>query len=127
MPINHNAFSSKFQVPSLKKKEQQVAFRKWQAVFYTLRFLIWNESKSRIFKDALDCGAIEPIAPGEFNQEDIQQLYAEAWNEFQVEFDQAFVKATLEEMVEFAQSRFGMGLEDLLELNRQRSANRYNR
>ncbi len=127
MAINHNALSSKFQVPSLRQKEQQVAFRKWQAVFYTLRFLIWNESKGRIFKDALDCGAIEPTAPGEFNQEDIQQLYSEAWSEFQAEFDQAFVKATLEEMVEFAESRFGMGLEDLLELNKQRSAARYNR
>ena len=127
MAINYNALSSKFQVSSLRQKEQQVAYRKWQAVFYTLRFLIWNDSKGRIFKDALDCGAIEPIAPGEFNQDDIKQLYSEAWAEFQDEYDRGFVKATTEEMVEFAPSRFGMGLEDLLELNRQRSASRYNR
>ncbi len=94
MTINYNAFSSKFQVSSLRQKEQQVAFRKWQAVFYTLRFLIWSDSKGRIFKDALDCGAIEPTAPGEFNPEDIKQLYAEAWAEFQNEYDRAFVKAT---------------------------------
>ncbi len=127
MAINHNALSSKFQVSSLKQREKDATFRKWQAVFYTLRFLIWSDSKGRIFKDALDCGAIEEIAPGEFNQEDIKQVYSEAWNEFVAEFDQAFIKADLEEMVEFAQSRFGMGLEDLLELNKQRSATRYNR
>jgi hypothetical protein len=127
MTINHNALSSKFQVSSLKQREKDVAFRKWQAVFYTLRFLIWSDSKGRIFKDALDCGAIEEIAPGEFDQDDIQQVYAEAWTEFQAEFDQAFIKATLDEMVEFAQSRFGMNLDDLLELNKQRSATKYNR
>jgi hypothetical protein len=127
MPINHNALSSKFQVPTYKHREQQAAFRKWQAVFYTLRFKIWDDSKSRIFTDALDCGAIEPIAPGEFDPQDVQQLYSEAWDEFQEEYDRAFIKATLEEMVEFAQTRFRMSLEDLLELNRQRSAQRYNR
>ena len=127
MTIDYNALSSKFQVSSLKQREKDAAFRKWQAVFYTLRFLIWSDSKGRIFKDALDCGAIEEIAPGEFSQEDIKQVYSEAWSEFTKEFDQAFIKATLEEMVEFARTRFNMGLEDLLELNKQRSATRYNR
>lgn len=127
MAINYNALSSKFQVSSLKQREKDATFRKWQAVFYTLRFLIWSDSKGRIFKDALDCGAIEEIARGEFNQEDIKQVYSEAWSEFTKEFDEAFIKANLEEMVEFAQSRFGMGEDDLLELNKQRSATRYNR
>ncbi|WP_319422163.1 hypothetical protein [Pleurocapsa sp. FMAR1] len=37
MTIDHNAPSSKFQVPTLKEQEKKAAFRKWQAVFYTLR------------------------------------------------------------------------------------------
>ena len=127
MAINHNALSSKFRVSSLKQREKDAAFRKWQAVFYTLRFKIWEDSKGRIFKDALDSGMIKEFAPGEFDREDIKQVYSEAWSEFVTEYDVAFIKATIDEMVEFAHSRFNMSLEDLLELNKQRSAERFNR
>ncbi len=128
MPINHDAFSSKFKVPTQKEREKQAAFRKWQAVFYTVRYLMWtNVDKKAILREAIASGAIEPIAPGQCHEDDIKQLYKEAWQEFTEEFDAAFVKATLEEMVEFSKTRFNMGLEELLEENRRRSAQRYNR
>lgn len=124
MTINYNALSSKFQVPTTKQRQKDAAFRKWQAVFYTLRYLIWSASKSNILKDAIANGTVQA---GDIPNEVIQQLYSEAWQEFTAEFDAAFIKATLEEMVDFAKSRFGYSLEELLELNRERSAARYNR
>jgi hypothetical protein len=124
MSINHDALSSKFRVPTIKEREKKAAFLKWQAVFYSLPQLIWNQSQKNILKDAIASGTVEP---GDIPEETIRQLYSEAWAEFIVEYDAAFVKATVEEMVEFARTRFDMGLEDLIELNRKRSAARYNR
>jgi hypothetical protein len=136
--INLSALPTTFQVESLKSKEQKATQRRWAACFYTIRSLIWEASKSQIFKDALERGAIQPIAPPkrlkdgsysrpEFDPSDIQQLYSEAWEEFTTAFDAAFIHAKLEELIEYARDHFGMGLEELLELNAQRSAQRYNR
>eukprot|EP00918_Siedleckia_nematoides_P083832 GHVU01183790.1.p1 GENE.GHVU01183790.1~~GHVU01183790.1.p1 ORF type:complete len:127 (+),score=9.47 GHVU01183790.1:85-465(+) len=126
MTINHNAFSSRFQVPTLKEQERKAAFRKWQAVFYSLRQLIWDRTKNNILSDAIASGAVER---GDIPEEVIRQLYSEAWQEFISEYDTAFVKATVEEMVEYAKERIEktLTLERLLELNRERSAKRFNR
>jgi hypothetical protein len=126
MSIDHNAFSSKFKLSTIKEREKKAAFRKWQAVFYSLRHLIWNESKKNVLPDAIASGTVEP---GEIPEEVILQLYSEAWAEFTAEYDRAFVKATVEEMVEYAKERIheSITLEKLLELNRERSAKRFNR
>lgn len=126
MAIDHNALSSKFRVPTIKEREKKAAFKKWQAVFYSLRQLIWNETKGNILSDAIASGAVEP---GDIPEEVISQLYSEAWAEFTAQYDRAFVKATVEEMVEYARQRIreSITLEDLLELNRERSAKRFNR
>lgn len=125
-PINHNALSSKFQVPTLKEQERKAAFRKWQAVFFTLRHLVWEQSRRNILKDAIASGTVEP---GDIPEEIIKQIYSEAWQEFTAEFDAAFVKATVEEMVEYAKERIKpeITLEYLLKLNKERSAKRFNR
>ncbi|WP_036478551.1 hypothetical protein [Myxosarcina sp. GI1] len=126
MTINHNALSSRFQVPTLKEQERKAAFRKWQAVFYSLRQLIWDRTKNNILSDAIASGAVER---GDIPEEIIRQLYSEAWQEFISEYDAAFVKASVEEMVEYAKERIEktLTLERLLELNRERSAKRFNR
>lgn len=126
MTINHDALSSKFRVSTIKEREKKAAFKKWQAVFYSLRQLIWNETKKNILPDAISSGAVEP---GDIPEEVIQQLYSEAWAEFTAEYDRAFIKATIEEMVEYARERIqeSITLEYLLELNKERSAKRFNR
>jgi hypothetical protein len=127
MAINQSALSSKFQVPTLKQQEEKAAFRRWQAVFYTVRFLQWDQVKKQIFREALEFGTLSEYAPGEYDPDEIKQLYAEAWEEFKTEFDAGFIQATLEELVAYAQQHFGTSLEDLLELNAQRSATRFSR
>ena len=126
MTIDHNALSSKFRLSTIKERQQKAAFKKWQAVFYSLRQLIWNETKRNILSDAIASGTVEP---GDIPEEVIRQLYSEAWAEFTAQYDRAFVKATVEEMVEYARERIheSITLEDLLELNRERSAKRFNR
>ena len=126
MTINHNALSSKFQVPTLKEQEKKAAFRKWQAVFYTLRHLVWVKVKENILPDAITSGTVEP---GDIPEEIIKQLFSEAWEEFNAEFDAAFIKATVEEMVEYGKKRIKpeITLEYLLKLNKERSAKRFNR
>lgn len=138
MTINSSALSSKFRVPTLAQREQKAHFRRWQAVFFTVRSLLWDNSKGQIFREAKESGVLQPIAPGqrlpdgsyspeEYEANDIKQLYSEAWEDFTAEFDAGFVNATLEELVEFAHQHFGTALEDLLELNAQRSAVRFSR
>ncbi|AFY61942.1 hypothetical protein [Synechococcus sp. PCC 6312] len=124
MSINLSALT--IRPTSQKEREEKAAYRKWQGVFYTLRFLVWDNGKSQIIADALADGSIERTEDG-FDPDDIKELYANAWKEFSDSFDKAFIKATVEEMVEFSQKHFGMGLDQLLDLNRQRSAERYNR
>ena len=53
MSIDHNAFSSKFKLSTIEEREKKAAFKKWQAVFYSLRQLIWNETKGNILSDAI--------------------------------------------------------------------------
>lgn len=127
MAINLSALSSAYQVPTLREREEKAAFRKWQAAFYTIRDLMWSAARGRIFKDAIASGILEPVRGGEFDPNEVRQLYHEEWEKFLVEFDKAFAKATLDELVEFAESRWGLSLEQLLELNRERSARRFNR
>ena len=126
MTINHNALSSKFQVPTLKEQEKKSAFRKWQAVFYTLRYLVWVEVKKNILSDAIASGTVER---GDIPEDIIKQLFSEAWEEFTAEFDVAMIKATVEEMVEYGKERIKpeITLEYLLKLNQERSAKRFNR
>ena len=135
--INEQALG-RFQVKSIKAREEEAALRKWQACFYTIRHLVWQATKGQIFRDAIEKGILEPVAPPvrlkdgtfskpEFDPDQIRQIYAEAWEEFTVAFDTAFIHATLDELVEYAQAHFGMGLKELLALNTQRSAERYNR
>ncbi|MEN9224962.1 MAG: hypothetical protein Q6M54_05765 [Thermostichus sp. DRC_bins_24] len=136
--INLKALPSTFQVESIKTREQKATQRQWQACFYSVRQLIWDSCKGRIFKDAIEKVVLEPIAPPirlkdgsyskpEFDPNDIKQLYSEAWREFTASFDAAFIHATTEELVKYAEEHFGMGLSDLLELNNQRSALKHNR
>lgn len=139
MPINLSALSTAHQVPSLREREAKAAFRRWQAVFYTVRDLLWKASRSAIFKDAIADGSIQPIEPGYkdtksgkwigaiYDPEEVKALYSNAWENFQCEFDKAFAGATLDELVGFAESRFGTSLDELLKLNRERSAERFNR
>ena len=138
MAINLNALTSTFKVPTLDQKAQKAKFRKWQAAFYSLRELMWQDSKGRVFKDALDDGSIQSSAPAkrlpdgnwsrpEFDEDDIKDLYAGAWETFTEEFDAGFTSATAEEIGEYAESHFGQNLKQLLELNDKRSAERNHR
>ncbi|AFY73526.1 hypothetical protein Syn7502_01457 [Synechococcus sp. PCC 7502] len=99
---------------------------------------IAEDATFRVFRDAIEFGVIEAVAPpvklpdgslsrAEFDGDDIKELYAEAWEKFNAEFDEAFVKATVDEMVDFAGKHFGYKLKDLQEMNAQRSAVRHNR
>ncbi len=126
MTIDHNALSSKFQVPTLKEQEKKAAFRKWQAVFYTLRRLVWDKVRKHILTDAIASGTVER---GDIPEDIIKQLFSEAWEEFTAEFDAAMIKATVEEMVEYGQQRIDskITLEYLLKENQERSAKRFNR
>jgi len=136
--INTNALSSTFRPLSPKDKATQAEYRRWQAVFFTLRFLVWEESKGKVFKDAINDGSIEPIAPGvrladgsysrpEYDQDDIKDLYQTAQKDFNAEFDKAFIKGTIQELADYATKYFGKSLQDLLDLNTERSAARFNR
>jgi len=138
MTINTNALSTTFRPLSPKDKFAQAQFRKQQAVFYTLRFLVWEDAKSKVFKDAINDGSIEPIAPGvrladgsysrpEYDQDDIKDLYQTAQKDFNAEFDKAFVKGTIVELADYATKYFGKSLQDLLDLNAERSAARFGR
>lgn len=138
MAINKSALSSTFKPSTVREKQEQAQFRKWQAVFYSLRTLVWDDAKGRVFKEALENGVLREVAPGvrlpdgsysrpEYDQDDISEVYTEARERFNKEFDDAFVKATIEEMVDFAKAHFGYDLEMLMELNAQRSAVRFNR
>jgi hypothetical protein len=138
MSINLNALTSTFKVPTLDQKVEKAKFRKLQAAFYSLRDLMWQDSKGRVFKDALDNGSIEAIAPAkrlpdgnwsraEFDEDDIKDLYATAWEIFTEEFDTAFISATAEEIGQYSLAHFGQTLQQLLELNDKRSAERNNR
>ena len=127
MAINQSALSSKFQVPTHKQREEKATFRRWQAVFYTVRSLQWVQVKGQIFREALEFGSLGESAPGEYDPDDVKQLYAEAWEDFKVEFDAGFIHATLDELAAYAHKHFGTSLEDLLELNAQRSATRFSR
>ena len=135
--INEKALG-RFQVKSIKAREEETKLRKWQAIFYTIRHLQWEAVKPQIFRDAIAAGILEPVAPPvrlkdgsysrpEFDPNQVKQIYAEAWQEFTVAFDAAFIHATVDEMVEYAQAHFGMGEKELLALNAQRSAERFNR
>jgi len=138
MTINLNALTSTFKVATLDQKVAKAKFSRFQGAFYSLRELMWQDSKGRVFKDALDDGSIEPIAPAkrlpdgnwsrpEFDEDDIKDLYSAAWETFNEEFDAAFTSATAEEIGEYSLSHFGQSLEQLLELNAKRSAERNNR
>ena len=138
MPINLNALSSAHRVPSAKQRAAQATFRKWQAVFYTLRHLIWQTTKSNVLRDAIADGTLEPCEPKKrkkdgtwtlpkYDDEQIKQLYSEAWERYNEEFDLAFAGATLEELLQYAEEHFELSLEQLLEMNRERSAERFNR
>ena len=135
--INEQALG-RFQVKSISDREKEVAHRKWQACFYTIRHLLWEANKGKVFRDAIEKGVITPIAPPvrlrngsysrpEFDPNDVRQLYTEAWEEFTAAFDAAFIHASLDELIEYAKTHFGMGEKELLALNAQRSAERYNR
>jgi len=138
MPINLNALSSAHHVPSARERAAQAAFRKWQAVFYTLRHLLWQSTKNNILRDAIADGTLEPVEPKKrrrdgswtlpkYADDDIKQLYSEAWERYNEEFDMAFAGATLEELLDYAEQHFELSLEQLLEMNKQRSAERFNR
>ena len=118
----------KFRPESVREKAAKAAFRQWQAVFYTLRDLVWQSTKPQIFKEAIADGTLEPVEPkrkrmdGTYEPEKydpvaVRELYAEAWEQFSTDFDVAFTKATLDEIVQFAKSHYEMGLSDLLKLN----------
>ncbi|MEO0804590.1 MAG: hypothetical protein AAFY57_20365 [Cyanobacteria bacterium J06642_2] len=138
MTLQLNALSSTFAVAPVAQRKQEAKLKAWQAVFFTLRSLCWEASKSKIFKDAIQNELLVPLAPGkrladgtwsrpEYDQDDIKAVYSEAWTEFETQFDLAFAKATREEMLAYAQSRFEMTEAAILELNRQRTAERFNR
>jgi len=99
---------------------------------------MWADSKGKIFRDAIECGLIEPVAPGyrhsdgswsrpEYDEDEVREIYADAWEKFVEQFDGAFVKATIEEIGEYSHNHFGQNLKDLLRLNDQRSAERFSR
>jgi hypothetical protein len=138
MAINTSKLSSAFKTESLEAQKTKALFRRQQAAFYSLRQLMWDASKGKVFKDALDSGLIEKIAPGyrlpngsysrpEYDQDDISEVYKEAWESFKAEFDAAFISATAEEIGDYSKSHFGQSLADLLRLNEIRSAERFNR
>lgn len=125
MTLNLSAL--KFKPVSAKEREAKAAFRQWQAVFYTVRDLLWQGTKPQVFKDALESGTLEPLEPArkridgtyepeKYDPAAVRELYSEAWEQFSADFDRAFAKATLDEMVQFAQSHYEMGLSDLLKL-----------
>lgn len=138
MTLQLNALNSTFKIAPVSKRKEEAEFKRWQAVFYTVRSLLWNASKSQVFKDGLQNQLIEAIAPGkrledgswsrpEYDPEDIKALYSEAWKAFDAQFDEAFIQATREELLEYAQSRFGMSEAAILDMNRQRTAERFSR
>jgi len=138
MAINLNALTSTFKSSSLDQQAQQKAYKRWQAAFYSLRTLMWQASKGRIFKDAIEDGSIAPTAPAmrlpdgnwsrpEFDEDEIRDLYTKAWKTFTEQFDAGFIKATIEEIGDYSENHFGQGLADLLKLNDERSAEKFNR
>lgn len=138
MSINTSKLSSTFKTESLEIQKSKALFRRQQAAFYSLRQLMWDAAKGKVFKDALDSGLIEKTAPGyrlpdgsfsrpEYDQDDISEVYKEAWDTFKDEFDEAFISATAEEIGDYSKAHFGQGLADLLRLNEIRSAERFSR
>lgn len=138
MPIQTKALSSNFTPVSPREKVAKAEFRQKQAVFYTLRSLVWDQSKGNVFREALANGTIVAIAPGyrlpdgsysraEFDQDDIKDLYSNAQEEFNIQFDEAFIQATTDEMVAYSEKYFEKGLKDLLAINAERSAQRFAR
>ena len=132
------ALSSLFQPKKLSVKKSEAEFKTWQAIFHTLRSLFWEDSRGRIFKDALDRDILVPIAPGvrkkdgtftrpEYDPKDIAQLYKEAWRKFEVEFEKEYIHMKTDELVKVAKEYFGYDKQMLLELNAQRLAANYNR
>jgi len=114
MTINIKALSSSFSPVSQRDKSEKAEFRKKQAVFYTLRSLVWEQAKGNVFRDALSDGRIVAIAPGkrlkdgsysraEFDPDDIKDLYSAAQAEYNIQFDQAFIHASTDEMVAYSE------------------------
>jgi len=137
MAINTSALGS-FAIPTVYQQEQKAAFRKQQALFYTIRYLQWQAVKGNVFRDAIANGTIEPIAPGyrdakgnwvrpEYDPDEISELYREAQQDFNAKFDAAFACATAEELADYGLRFFGKTERQLLEINRERSAERFNR
>jgi len=138
MSINTSKLSSTFKTDTLEVQKTKALFRRQQAAFYSLRTLMWDASKGKVFKDALDAGLIEQVAPGyrlpdgsfsrpEYNEDEIAEVYSEAWTKFKDEFDEAFIHATAEEIGEYSFDHFGQDLQALLKLNDLRMAERHNR
>ena len=138
MAINLQKLDSAFQAPTLDQKQEQKAYRKWQAVFYSLRTLMWEASKGKVFRDAIEDGTIEATTKAnklpdgtwsraEFEEDDIKELYSNAWAIFTEQFDEAFIKAEIGELADFSESRFGQNMEQLLKMNDERSADKFNR
>ncbi len=138
MSINTSKLSSTFKTETLSAQKTKALYRRQQAAFYSLRQLMWDASKGKVFKDALDAGLIEQVAPGyrlpdgsysrpEYDEDEIAEVYSEAWTKFKDEFDEAFIHATAEEIGEYSFDHFGQNLEALIKLNDIRSAERFKR
>jgi hypothetical protein len=132
------ALSSIFQPKTIATKKSEAQYKRWMAVYYTVRHLFWQDAKGRIFKDGVDRGILTPITPGirkkdgsftrpEYDSKDVQELYKEAWRQFEIEFEREYIKCTIEELVQIAQEYFGYDLEMIMNLNNQRLAEHYNR
>jgi HEPN domain-containing protein len=130
--------SSLFQPKKMSVRKSEAEQRTWQAVYYTLRFLFWEDSRRRIFRHGLEHGLIREISPAirkkdgtiipaEYDKGDIAQLYKEAWEQFQVEFEKEYIHMKTNELVKVAEEYFGYTQQMLLELNAKRLAQVYNR
>jgi len=115
MAVNYAALASTFTAtPADRLKEQ-----KYLNTYYCLRQLMWKGSTKRIFREAIECGALQPVAPGrrqddgsysraEYDDEEVKAMFDNAREEFYDQFDAAFKGATLQELFVAAKKFFAL-------------------
>ena len=115
MTVNYSALASTFTFTPVDRAREQ----RHMNAYYCLRQLMWKASTGRIFRQAIEAGALRPVAPGrrgpdgnwmrpEYDEAEVQDMFSNAREEFNNQFDDAFKLATTAELFTAAKKFFAL-------------------
>jgi len=115
MTVNYTALASTFTYTPVDRAREQRHLN----AYYCLRQLLWKASTGRLFRQAIEMGALTPVAPGrrgpdgqwmrpEYDEAEIQEMFSNAREEFNNQFDEAFNQATTAELFAAAKKFFAI-------------------